>query len=90
MPLLGEYRGTVHSICKLKYSVPKKVPTAFNNGCKYAYHFIIKEIAEEFENQFTCLGENTEKYIKFTVLIEKKVTIIDKNIEEVIKNISTY
>ena len=26
------------------------------------YHFIIKELAEEFKEHFTCLGENTEKY----------------------------
>ena len=29
-------------------------------------------MAEEFEKQCTCLGENTEKYIAFTVPIEKK------------------
>ena len=28
----GEYRGAVHSICNLKYSVPKKIPIAFHNG----------------------------------------------------------
>ena len=33
---------------------------------------IIKKLAEEFKKQFTCLGENTEKYITFTVLTEKK------------------
>ena len=42
-------------------------------------HFIIKELAETFEQQFTCLGENTEKYINFSVPIEKGVTRIDKN-----------
>ena len=26
------------------------------------YHLIIKELAEEFEGQFECLGENPEKY----------------------------
>ena len=56
----GEYRGAVHSRCKLKYSVPKKVPIAFHNGSNYDYHFIIKELAEEFKKQFTCFGENTE------------------------------
>ena len=30
---------------------------------------IIKELVDEFKKQFTCLGENTEKYIKFTVAI---------------------
>ena len=44
--------------------------------------------AEEFEKQFTCLGENTEKYITFTVPIEKQITRIDKNGEETTKDIS--
>ena len=83
----GEYGGAAHSICNLKYSVPKKMPIVFHNGSNYDYHFIIKELAEEFKNQFTCLGENTEKYIIFTVPIEKEVTRIDKNGEEITKNI---
>ena len=36
----------------------------------------------------TCVGKNTEKYIRFPVPIEKEVTIIDKNREEVTNNIS--
>ena len=36
----------------------------------------------------TCLQENTEKYITFTVSIEKKVTGTDKNGEETTKSIS--
>ena len=43
------------------------------------YHFVIKELEEEFKKQFTCLGENTEKYMIFIVPIEKEVTRIDKN-----------
>ena len=31
---------------------------------------IIKELADEFKEQFECLGENTEKYIPFSVLIK--------------------
>ena len=42
----GEYRGTAYRICNLKYSVPKK---GFHSGFNYDYHFIIKELAEEFE-----------------------------------------
>ena len=36
----------------------------------------------------TCLGENTEKYITFSVPIEKEVTRIDKNREKNTKNLS--
>ena len=39
----GEYRGTVHSTCNLKHSVPKIIPIDFHNGSNYDYHFIIKE-----------------------------------------------
>ena len=84
----GEYRGAAHNICNLKYSVPKKVPIAFHNGSNYDYHFIIKELTEEFKKQFTCLGEKTEQYITFTVPIEKEVTTINKNGKETTKNIS--
>ena len=49
-----------------------------------------KELAEEFKKQFACLGENTEKYITFTVPIEKEVKWIDKNREEITKTYLTY
>ena len=48
----------------------------------------MKELAEEFKKKFTCLGKNNEKYIIFTVSIEKEVTRIDKNGEEITKNLS--
>ena len=79
------------SICNLKYTVPKKMPIVFHNGSNYDYHFIIRKLADEFRKQFTCSGENTEKYIIFTVPIEKKVTRVSKNYrkrEEITKNIS--
>ena len=35
----------------------------------------------------TCLRENTEKYVTFTIPIEKEATRIDKNEDEITKNI---
>ena len=81
-----KYRGAVHSICNLKYSVPKR-PIVLYNGSNYDYHFNIKELAEGFKKQFTYLGENTEKYIPFTVPTEKEVTRTNKNREEIAKSI---
>ena len=43
----------------------KKIPVLFHNSSTYDYHFINKELAEEFEGQFECLGENTEKKYYF-------------------------
>ena len=48
-------------MCNLKFSVPKEIPIYFHNGSNYDFHLIIKELAEEFRKQLTCLGENSEK-----------------------------
>ena len=62
---------SAHDICNLRYKIPKEILLVFHNGSTYDYHFKIKELAEEFEGEFECLGENTEKYITFSVLIKK-------------------
>ena len=51
----GEYKSDAHSICNIKYSVPKKIPAVFPNGSNYDYHFIIKELGEELKKQCSCL-----------------------------------
>ena len=75
----GKYRGAAHNICNLKYKVPKEIPIVFHNGSIYDYQFIIKELVKEFEGNFDCLGENTEKYITFLVPLKKKIE--NKNVE---------
>ena len=71
----GKYRGAAHNICNLRYKIPKEIPVVFHNGSTYDYHFIIKESVKEFDGNFECLGENTEKYITFSVPIKKKIHI---------------
>ena len=51
--------------------MPKEIPVVFHNGSTYDYHFIIKQLAKEFTGKFNCLGENTAKYITFSVPIKK-------------------
>ena len=48
------------------FKIPKKILVVFHNGSAYDYHFIIKQLAEDFKGQFECLGENTEKYYFFS------------------------
>ena len=38
----------------------------------YDDHFIIKQLGKQFGGQFDCFGENTEKYITFSVPIRKE------------------
>ena len=86
----GKYKGAAHNICKLRYKVPREIPTVFHNGSIYDYHFIIKELVKEFEGNFECLGENTEKYVTFPVPIKKKIENKDLEITYKIKFIDSY
>ena len=86
----GKYRGAAHNICNLRYKVPKEIPIVFHNGSIYDYHFIIKELVKEFEGNFECLGENTEKYITFSVPIKKKIENKNLEITYKIKYIDSY
>ena len=67
----GKFRGAAHSICNLNYKVLQEIPVKIHNGLKYDYHFIIKELAKEFKGEFEWLGDNTWKYISFSVQIKK-------------------
>ena len=77
----GKYRGAAHNFCNLRYKIPKEIPIVFHSGSTYDCHFIIKELAKEFDGNFECLGENTEKYITFSVPIKKETTNKDKIIK---------
>ena len=59
----GKYRGAAHSICNFKFNAPNEIHVVFHNSSNYDYHFIIKELANEFEGQFECFGK-TQKSIK--------------------------
>ena len=68
----GKFRGAAHSICNLRYKVPKEIPIVAHNAA-YDHHFVIKQLAEEFGGQFECIGENNEKYLTFSVPIKKEL-----------------
>ena len=84
----GKYRCAAHNICNLRYKIPKEIPVVFHNGSTYDYHFIINGLAEEFEGEFECLGENTEKYITFSVQIKKEIAKKDNDGNDKITKIS--
>ena len=86
----GKYRGAAHNICNLRYKIPKGIPIVFHNGSTYNYHFIIKELVKELEGNFECLGENTEKYITFSVPIKKRIENKDMEITYKIKFIDSF
>ena len=64
--------------------MPNEIPVVFRKGPNYDYHFILKELASEFE----CIGENTRKYKTFSNPIEIEVTNIYKDGNENVVTIS--
>ena len=66
----GKFRGAAHNSCSLRYKILKEIPIIFHNGSTYDYHFIIKQLVEEFKGEFEYIGETMEKYITFSVPIK--------------------
>ena len=75
----GKYRGAAHSICILQYKTPKMISIVFHNGSTYDNHFIIRELPRKFKYYLECQGENTEKFISFSVPIKK---MLDKDTKD--------
>ena len=84
----GKYRGAAHTKCNLNYKIVKEIPVLFHNRSVYDYHFIIKYLSREFKSNFEYLGENTEKYISFTVPFKKVIN--DKEIKYRIRISDSY
>ena len=68
----GKFRGAAHSKCNLDYKIQKEIPVINHNG-KYDTHFIINQIAIEFNGEINCIGDNMENYITFSVPIKKEL-----------------
>ena len=86
----GKYIGAAHSICNLKYSISQEISLIFHNGLKYNYHFIIKELPKEFEEEFNLIFQDKilRKCKTFPVPITKGVKNIGRNGKKVTKTTS--
>ena len=70
----GIYRGAAHYLCNLRYQEQRDIPVIIHNGSNYDFHLLIKDLAKEFKSDIYCLGENTEKYINFSLpILNKKI-----------------
>ena len=56
-----------------------EIPLVFHNVSNYDYQITTIELANQFEGQFKCLAENTEKYKSVSVPMEKEVSKIEND-----------
>ena len=57
----GKIRGAAHIICNLKYKVPKEIPI-INDNASHDTHFMLNQLAIEFQCELNCIGDNMEIY----------------------------
>ena len=65
----GEYRGSAHKSCNLKLTIKPnktKIPVVFHNLKGYDSHLIMQKIHKGSGN-ITCIANNAEKYISFSI-----------------------
>ena len=67
-----------------------KYRDAAHNICNLRYKIANKKLVKEFDGNFKCLGENTEKYIIFSAPIKKNIESKNTEITYKIKFIDSY
>ena len=56
----------------MHYGTLKDISVVIHNGSDYDFHLLITELANEFRSEMTCIPEDKEKYISFSIPLQKK------------------
>ena len=69
----GKFRGAAHSLCNFKFQRPKFTPVFFHNLQNYDAHLFVRALGTlEEVLSVTCIPNNEEKYISFSLKFELK------------------
>ena len=66
------YTQVQDSICNLRYETQKNIPVVIHNGSNYDFHLLISELAKEFRSDMTCIPQDKENYISFSIPLKKE------------------
>ena len=80
----GKFRGAAHQSCNLKFQRPKFTPVFFHNLQNYDAHLFVRALGLMDEVlSISCIPNNDEKYISFSLKFElKKFVKWDPKVEK--------
>ena len=70
--ITGKYPGAAHNSCNLQLRFGNVIPVVFHNLQGYDSHLIMQAISQ-VDGEITCIPNNMEKYISFSLIMKKKL-----------------
>ena len=89
--LTGKYRGAAHSDCNLNYKFSNRIPVVLHNLRGYDSHLIMQGLGKLKGVPITCIPNNTEKYISFTVgdlVFIDSLQFMNASLEKLVSNLA--
>ena len=87
--LTNHFRGAAHLDCNLNASLPRFTPVFIHNLDGYDSHLFLKNMGNEF-GKITCIPNNEEKYISFSLEIVWKTITDEKGKKEDLKHLIRF
>ena len=89
--LTGLYRGPAHNECNINYRFTGKIPVVFDNLRGYDSHLIMQKLGQFKDKKISCIPNNTEKYISFSVgnlVFIDSLQFLNSSLEKLVDNLS--
>lgn len=65
--ITGSFRGAAHNACNLNLRLASHIPVVIHNLRGYDGHLIIQALGKFKEKKISCIPNNSEKFISFSV-----------------------
>ena len=89
--LTGKYRGVAHSDCNLNNKFTNRIPDVLHNLRGYDSHLIMQGLGKLKGVPITCIPNNSEKYISFTVgdlVFIDSLQFMNASLEKLVSNLA--
>ncbi|KAL9951227.1 hypothetical protein ACROYT_G043851 [Oculina patagonica] len=89
--LTGKYRGAAHFSCNLNFKFSNRIPVVLYNLRGYDSHLIMQGLGKLKGVPITCIPNNSEKYISFSVgdlVFIDSLQFMNASLEKLVSNLA--